>query len=105
MSDSLMIASDENAKQNPNLELSNMIFLIENKIKRNESIDEMRKKLIDQIIEDSMASYYSQVCEKFSWSIDEDALKTMKDKNVLSMIDLEKKIVEATENAGDTEVE
>jgi len=99
-----MIASDENAKQNPNLELSNMILLIENKLKRNENIEEMKKKLIDSIIADSMASLYTHVCEKFSWLIDESSLKTMKDANIVSMTDLEKKIVDATENAGDTEV-
>jgi hypothetical protein len=55
-----------------------MIFLIENKLKRNESIEEMKKKLIDSIIADSMASFYIHVCEKFSWLIDEDSLKTMK---------------------------
>jgi 26S proteasome regulatory subunit N7 len=104
MSDSLMIASDESAVQNPNLELAHNIFLIENRIKINENADDMIKIVLDNIIADSMATFYPEVCLKFGQVVDEDKLKIMIEANKISVEDLEKKIVDATENSGDTEV-
>lgn len=99
-----MIASDENEKQIPNLNLAHKIFLAENKIKKNENTDELKKTIIEDIILDSMASLYTELCEKFGWERDEDELNKMIAANKLSMENLDLKIVEATENAGDTEV-
>ena len=104
MSDSLMIASDESAKQNPNLELAHKIFLIENKLKKNESIDELKEAVLLEINADSMASLYTELCEKFGWHADEVQLNAMTSANKISMVEIDRKFTDATENAGDTEV-
>ena len=104
MSDSLLIASDENAKQNPNLELSHKVFLIENKLKKNENIDDLKKIVLDDIQSDSMAALYSELCEKFGWQVEEGVVSQMVAANKASVIEFDRKIVDATENAGETEV-
>lgn len=104
MSDSLMIASDENAKQNPNLELSHKVFLLESKLKNNENVDHLKEKILEEVLADSMASFYGELCEKFGWHADEEVLTQMTTANTASVTEFERKIVDATENAGDTEV-
>lgn len=104
MSDSLMIASDENVKQNPNLELAHQVFLLENKIKRSENTDDLKKIIIDEIVSESMAPLYSELCEKYGWLVDETILNQMVAANKASIVEFDRKIVDATENAGDTEV-
>lgn len=104
MSDSLMIASDENAKQNPNLDLAHRIFLIENNLKRNENIEQLRASVLADIVADSMAKLYTELNEKYGWQNDEALVNDMISANKASIIELDQKIVDATENAGDTEV-
>ena len=104
MSDSLMVASDENVKQNPNLELAHQVFLLENKIKRSENTDDLKKTIIDEIVLESMAPLYSELCEKYGWLVDEAILNQMVAANKASIVEFDRKIVDATENAGDTEV-
>ena len=99
-----MIASDESAKQNPNLELSHKVFLIENKLKKNEPIDDLKTAVLEEIKADSMASFYTELCEKFGWHADEVLLNEMTSANKVSIVELDRKFVDATENAGDTEV-
>ena len=104
MSDSLMVASDENVKQNPNLELAHQVFLLENKIKRSENADDLKKIIIDEILVESMAPLYAELCEKFGWHLDDAVLNQMVIANKASIVEFDRKIVDATENAGDTEV-
>ena len=104
MSDSLMIASDENAKQNPNLELSHKVFLLETILKRDEDAANLKEKILEEVIADSMASFYCELCEKFAWHADEETLNKMIAANTASMVEFERKIIDAAENAGDTEV-
>ena len=104
MSDSLMVASDENVKQNPNLELAHQVFLLENKMKRSENADDLKKIIIDEILVESMAPLYAELCEKFGWHVDDAVLNQMVTANKASIVEFDRKIVDATENAGDTEV-
>ena len=104
MSDSLMVASDENVKQNPNLELAHQVFLLENKMKRSENADDLKKIIIDEILVESMAPLYAELCEKFGWHLDDAVLNQMVIANKASIVEFDRKIVDATENAGDTEV-
>lgn len=99
-----MIASDENAKQNPNLELAHKVFLIENKLKRSENTDELKGLVLEDVLADSMAAYYTELCEKFGWKVDEVILNKMISDNKSSVVELDRKILDATENAGDSEV-
>ena len=104
MSDSLMVASDENVKQNPNLELAHQVFLLENKMKRSENADDLKKIIIDEILVESMAPLYAELCEKFGLHVDDAVLNQMVIANKASIVEFDRKIVDATENAGDTEV-
>ena len=104
MSDSLMVASDESLKQNPNLELAHQVFLLENNMKRSENTDDLKKIIIDEIVIESMAPLYTELCEKFGWHVDEAVLNQMVAANKASIVEFDRKIVDATENAGDTEV-
>jgi hypothetical protein len=99
-----MIASDENAKQNPNLELAHKVFLIENKLKRSENTDELKGLVLEDVLADSMAAYYTELCEKFGWKVDEVILNKMISDNKSSVVEVDRKILDATENAGDSEV-
>lgn len=99
-----MVASDENAKQNPNLDLAHKVFLIENKLKRSENTDELKGHVLEDVLADSMAAYYSELCEKFGWKVDEEILNKMIADNKSSVVELDRKILDATENAGDSEV-
>ena len=99
-----MIASDENAKQNPNLELSHKVFLFETMLKRDEDSATLKEKILEEVIADSMASFYCELCEKFAWHTDQETLNKMIAANTASMAEFERKIIDAAENAGDTEV-
>ena len=99
-----MIASDENAKQNPNLDLAHRIFLIENSLKRNENIEQLKASVLADVVTDSMAKLYVELNEKHGWQNDEALFNGMISANKASIIELDQKIVDATENAGDTEV-
>lgn len=100
-----MIASDENAKQNPNLDLAHRIFLIENSLKRNENIEQLKASVLADVVTDSMAKLYVELNEKHGWQNDEALFNGMISANKASIIELDQKIVDATENAGDTEVQ
>mmetsp|Transcript_125845 Transcript_125845/g.246648 ORF Transcript_125845/g.246648 Transcript_125845/m.246648 type:complete len:372 (-) Transcript_125845:76-1191(-) len=63
-----------------------------------------REAIMKEIIDNTMAPLYEQLCVKHEWQLDEELLKTMKEKNEVELKNIEQKLEEATTNAGDTEV-
>lgn len=84
-----------------------------------------KEAIVKEITDNSMALLYEQLCVKFSWQMDEELLQSMKydtllfrvekslsyscfifvrDKNAAELAIIDEKLVEATANAGDTEV-
>jgi hypothetical protein len=100
----LMVALDENAKQIPNVDLANTIYVAEQKKKKQGSADELLQKILDEIKGDEMADLYVEVVEKFGISKDDELLSGMIARNKAVAEELETKIADAALNAGDTEV-
>lgn len=66
---------------------------------------EKLKEQILKIVEDnSMAPWYTSLCEKYEWSLDLALEKKMKAKNETAMEEIQKKRDDAESNAGDTDV-
>lgn len=89
------MACTTNEKQIPNRNLTNKIFQVENKLKFNENTDDLKKIILEEILMDSMALLYTELCEKFGWDKDEDELNRIIVANKLSIEILDHKIVEA----------
>lgn len=51
-----------------------------------------------------MAPYYEQVCKDLGWTVDQTLLANMKAENAKTLEELDKKIKDAEENLGDTDV-
>ena len=100
----LLIASDANEKQIPNVELSNRIYVVEQKRKQKLDADDLLKSIVDDINGDDMADVYVQVMDKFGLMKDEELVATMMAKNKTVIEEIETKIADAIQNAGDTEV-
>lgn len=99
-----MVASDDQAKQNPNVELANTIYRAEQSQKRGEDIEIMKCAILDDIRKDNMNLLYVQVCERLKWVKDEGLFSEMEAVNAKKLLELEDKIKDAAENSGDTEV-
>jgi len=100
----LMIASDENEKQIPNVELANRIYVVEQKKKQKVDADNLLESILEDIKGDEMADVYVQVMDKFGLSKDDELVTTMIARNKTAIEDIETKIADAIQNAGDTEV-
>jgi hypothetical protein len=102
--DSIVVASDSTARQNPNIELAYIIYQAEQCQKRGESIEVMKNRILEEIKKDSMSVLYAQVCESFKWAKDAGLFSDMEAANATILNELDQKLKDATENAGDTEV-
>ena len=100
----LLIASDENEKQIPNVELANRIYVVEQKRKQKVDADNLLKSILEDIKGDEMADVYVQVMDKFGLTKDEELVTTMLATNKTVIEEIETKIADAIQNAGDTEV-
>jgi len=91
----------------PNLKICQDVYKYETSIKIGNDAtksESLKTAILEQVFEDNMAPYYDQLCTKFSWTVDEEKLKSMREKNEKDLEDIEKSRLEAIENAGDTEV-
>ena len=100
----LMVALDENTRQIPNVELANKIYVAEQRSKKQSSADDLLQAILEEIKGDEMADLYVEVVEKFGISKDDELLSAMVAKNKVVAEELETKIADAAQNAGDTEV-
>jgi hypothetical protein len=78
--DSLLIASDENAKQIPNMELCRTVYRYEISSQQGNSqqAENLKSSILDTIAADAMAPHYVNLCSKFGWTMDEEKEKTMR---------------------------
>ena len=76
--DTLLVASVENAKQVPNMELAQLIFSYEYFLKSNQVKSAgFKKDILDIVKEDSMGPFYKTLCAKYNWTFDEALYNTM----------------------------
>jgi len=66
--------------------------------------EELKTTIVATITENNMVPLYEKMCEKYSWTIDEEFLKTAKEKNATYLKNLSFKYEDALTNAGDSEV-
>lgn len=64
----------------------------------------LQKDIIEQIFSHDMASLYEEICEEMKWHIDTNALERMRKANEARLEELDAKIKDAEENAGEMEV-
>jgi 26S proteasome regulatory subunit N7 len=100
----LMVALDENTKQVPNVELSNKIYTAEQRRKNGKDDAALVASIVAEIKEDSMAELYGPVHEKFGLTPDAAVQAAMTSSNATAMEELDAKIADAVQNAGDSEV-
>ncbi len=86
------------------MELGNIIFNYEQKKEDAKAASSLKDSILKHITDNGMAPLYSNLCEKYSWTVDETLLNDMKKKNETELASIEGKITEAGTNAGDTEV-
>ncbi|CDI80548.1 26S proteasome non-ATPase regulatory subunit, putative [Eimeria acervulina] len=65
---------------------------------------EAKAKLMHQIETNAMAPLYRKAIEEFGWPADEEKIKAMEEQQEKELAELEKKLTEAQEKYGDTEV-
>lgn len=79
MADTL-VAIDESLKQNPNLNLAQLVYSYE--YHRAQGLvaraDELQSQIISIISTDNMLPFYRQLAAKFSWPIDEALVSTIR---------------------------
>lgn len=80
MADTLLVASDESLKQNPNLDLSQLVYAYEYHLGAGAvaKAEELKGKIMTSIVEDNMLPYYQFLSSKFSWVIDETLASNMR---------------------------
>lgn len=76
--DTLLVASDENAKQVPNMELAQKIFSYEYFLKYDSvKATSFEKDILDVVKTDSMGPFYKTICTKYNWTFDESLYDAM----------------------------
>jgi hypothetical protein len=85
MADQLLVASDENQKQNPNLNLSQLVYSYEYKVANGVAagVEEIKSRIMSSIVADNMLPYYNQLAAKHSWIVDESLVATLRYKMLL----------------------
>ena len=78
--DSLLVASDENAKQIPNMELCQRVYRYEYAIETGQldKAENLKASIIATITEDAMAPHYTALCAKYGWTVDEEKESAMR---------------------------
>lgn len=80
MADTLLVASDENLKQNPNLDLAQLVYSYEYYVGQELTVkaEEIKTEILQIITADNMLPYYEMLCAKFSWPLNEELVNVMK---------------------------
>lgn len=88
------------------MDLANDIYVYElfRSEQKAEQAEQTQRAILEKITESDMAPLYAQLCEKFSWPVDNELLEKMRAKNKDELTKLDAAIEDATKNAGDTEV-
>jgi len=92
---------EEGLLKNPNLELAQIRFLLTRPEKKDDA--DLKKSLLDAIIADNMAPFYSEVCPELGWVQDSKLLEKMKAANEAKVTELQKAIEENETNQGEME--
>ncbi|KAL5015398.1 hypothetical protein ScPMuIL_009668 [Solemya velum] len=93
---------EEGLPKNPNLELSQLKFLLgTDKYKNN---GDLKKQMMDAIKADNMAPFYEEVCRDLQWKLDETLMKQMKAVNVEELKKLDEAVEDAEKNLGESEI-
>eukprot|EP01098_Paradermamoeba_levis_P001313 TRINITY_DN1149_c0_g1_i1.p1 TRINITY_DN1149_c0_g1~~TRINITY_DN1149_c0_g1_i1.p1 ORF type:complete len:399 (-),score=95.85 TRINITY_DN1149_c0_g1_i1:86-1240(-) len=91
---------EENVVKNPDLDLAQLRFLLAVPQKSAEA----KEKLLRSIQEHNMGPFYLSICEQFKWEPDSKILAKIQQVNDEKMAELEKKIKEAEEVEGESEI-
>ena len=103
--ETLLLATDENVKQIPNMELAQKLFRYEYSLKNDVvKVEGLKSEIISILKEDSMISLYKRLCEKYNWEISEELVLSFGNKLAAEVKVIDDKIADAIENAGDAEV-
>jgi hypothetical protein len=103
--DTLLIAADADAKQIPNMELAQRIFKYEYFLVNNSAkASKMKEEILNEITKDEMGPLYKKLCTKYNWPIDQELLEKFNNKLTAEIAELDIKVADAIENAGDAEV-
>jgi 26S proteasome regulatory subunit N7 len=100
------MAEEHPLKYTPPLYLSDTRFLLtcDEAVVGQKEKDEAQAKLLADIEEHGIVSLYLTVHEQFKWEKDDKKLEAMKEKNAEKVEELNKKIADAKENFGESEV-
>ena len=75
--ETLLLATDENVKQIPNMELAQKLFRYEFSMKNDVAqAVKIKDEIISIVKEDSMVSLYKKLCEKYHWDLNEDLVNS-----------------------------
>ena len=79
MADTL-VAIDESLKQNPNLNLAQLVYSYDYHLSQGleARASELKAEIMAMITEDNMFPFYTHLCARFSWVADEALAATMK---------------------------
>lgn len=81
-----------------------MIYNYERLKETSQDVTAIQTEIMHSIKDNEMAPLYQSLCSRFSWNVDETLVKTMKIKNEADVEAIAKKMEDALQNAGDTEV-
>jgi len=87
----------------PNMELANTVFLLESKAPGNDA-EARRSEILEHIKADSMAPYYTILCQRFGWEEDSQLLDDLRTKNADEKKRLQGVLEDAEQNHGESEV-
>lgn len=91
---------EQSLEKNPNLELSQMKFLLT--VVKNDA--STKEKLLAGIKENNMTCFYEEVCKDLHWPVDSALVETMKIANEAELKKLDAAIEDAEKNLGEMEV-
>ena len=100
-------AEGEQAVLNPNFALAQRLYEYESTQRFSESkhgVVDIPDDIRDMIQNESMAPYYKMVCTKYSWHFDEAFYEQMSGENEKKFAEIERKLEDAIERAGDMEI-
>ena len=77
--DTLLLATDEDAKQVPNMELAQLLFSYSHHLTTNqERSNSLKEQILEVVTKESMAPLYKHITAKMNWEFDESLYATMK---------------------------
>ncbi len=78
--DGLLISANAGEKMVPNLDLCQKVYEYETIIGAGDNAEafDLQSNILKIIVDDSMTNYYSHLCEKFKWNVDDIILSEMR---------------------------